>query len=228
MRPSRTFLSWRMCAQQRVRREGPRVGDLAERDRQPDRCEMAAHAVAPPRPGTRPSRAERSKASRMPSATASPCSSASPNPVSASSAWPKVWPKLSSARSPSSRSSAATTAALAAQLLSTAPRRASPHRPSTSAGAVRLEPFEEGAVADEAVFHHLGIARQQLAPRQASRACRCRPAPAPAGGRRRPGSCRASCRSRSCRRPSCRPAPAAWSASARSRGRAAGSPRRSR
>ena len=44
-------------------------------------------------------------------ATASPCSSASPKPVSASSAWPKVWPRLSSARRPASRSSSATISA---------------------------------------------------------------------------------------------------------------------
>ena len=33
-------------------------------------------------------------------------------------------------------------------------------------GAMALQPVEEGQIADEAVFHHLGIAREQLAPRQ--------------------------------------------------------------
>ena len=55
-------------------------------------------------------------ASTMPIATASPCSRRSEKPAAASSAWPKVWPRLSSARSPVSRSSRATIAALARQL----------------------------------------------------------------------------------------------------------------
>ena len=33
-------------------------------------------------------------------------------------------------------------------------------------GAVGFQPGEEGRVADQAVFHHFGIARQQFAPRQ--------------------------------------------------------------
>ena len=55
----------------------------------------------------------------MPAATASPCSQV-PYPVPASMAWPKVWPKLSSARSPASRSSAATMRAFSSQLRRTA------------------------------------------------------------------------------------------------------------
>src|SRR5439155_8425466 len=47
-----------------------------------------------------PRAAEKSNASAMPAATASPCSSRSEKPVSASSAWPKVWPRLSRARLP--------------------------------------------------------------------------------------------------------------------------------
>jgi hypothetical protein len=50
----------------------------------------------------------------MPAATPSPWSSLSEKPASASSAWPKVWPRLSSARVPVvSRSSAVTIRALA-------------------------------------------------------------------------------------------------------------------
>ena len=33
-------------------------------------------------------------------------------------------------------------------------------------GAMTFQPIEEGQIADEAVFHHLGIAGEQLAPRQ--------------------------------------------------------------
>ena len=56
----------------------------------------------------------------MPIATPSPCSSRLENPVAASSAWPNVWPRLSSARSPVSVSSRSTTPALARTLAATA------------------------------------------------------------------------------------------------------------
>jgi hypothetical protein len=62
----------------------------------------------------------------MPMATPSPWNRRSEKPVAASSAWPKVWPRLSSARSPVSRSSRATIAALARQEVATACSRAAP------------------------------------------------------------------------------------------------------
>ena len=87
------------------------------------RCAMTRSASSLP---IRPRRAENSKASDMPSPTASPCSSLSEKPAAASKAWPKVWPRLSSMRSPVSRSSRATMAALARQLTAMACSRAGP------------------------------------------------------------------------------------------------------
>ena len=59
-------------------------------------------------------------------ATPSPWNSRSEKPVAASSAWPKVWPRLSSARSPVSRSSRDTIAALARHEVAIACSRAAP------------------------------------------------------------------------------------------------------
>ena len=100
----------------------------------------------------------------MPSATASPCSSRSEKPAPASSAWPKVWPRLSSARSPVSRSSRATIAALARQLdrdRVLARRAAGEH-----VLPVGFQPGEEAGIAEQAVFGDLGIAGAELALRQ--------------------------------------------------------------
>ena len=102
----------------------------------------------------------------MPAATASPWSSLSENPASASSAWPNVWPRLSRARLPVvSRSSSATIRALAATECAMAYSRAA-GSPASSFCAVRLAPFEEGEIVDQAVFDDLGVARAQLARRQ--------------------------------------------------------------
>src|SRR5213082_3215585 len=64
----------------------------------------------------------------MPTATPSPWNRRSEKPVAASSAWPNVWPRLSSARSPVSRSSRETTPALARQEVAIACSRAEPPR----------------------------------------------------------------------------------------------------
>ena len=139
--------------------------------------------------GQRPSRTESAAASTMPSATASPCSSARHSRRAPRSAWPKVWPRLSSARAPllalvgsrpappwrgSSRGSRAAAA------------RASP---ASSAAPVPLEPGEEVRPVDHAVLDHLGVARPQL-PRPAGSPARRYPrAPGAAGGSCRSGSC---------------------------------------
>ena len=103
----------------------------------------------------------------MPSATASPCSSRSEKPVSASSAWPKVWPRLSKARLPLvSRSSSATIAALAATLIGDGVVRAPPASPASSAAPFASHQAKKSGVADQAVFDDLGIAGAQLARRQ--------------------------------------------------------------
>src|SRR5262249_12657045 len=73
-----------------------------------------------------PRLAENAKASVIPSAIASPCNRRSEKPAAASSAWPKVWPRLSSARSPTSRSSRPTIAAFMRQLTAMACSRAEP------------------------------------------------------------------------------------------------------
>ena len=112
--------------------------------------------------GQRPRRAERSKASWQPIATASPCSRRSEKPVAASSAWAKVWPRLRSARSPSSVSSRATIAAFISQERRTAWSRAAGVAVA-QAGAVRLQPAEEGGVAEEAVLRHLAVAGEEVA-----------------------------------------------------------------
>jgi len=61
-------------------------------------------------------------AMHMPAAIASPCNQL-PYPCAVSIAWPKVWPRFSSARTPASRSSAATMRALLAQQRATACER---------------------------------------------------------------------------------------------------------
>ena len=102
----------------------------------------------------------------MPSATASPCSRREPNPVSASRAWPKVWPKLRRARSPSSRSSPATISAFIAQLVITARRSARGNQIADGA-ALGFEPSKKLGVPDQAVFDDFGVAGEKLAVRQA-------------------------------------------------------------
>ena len=67
-------------------------------------------------------------------------------------------------RSPVSRSSRATIAALARQLTAMACSRAWPA--GEQVAPVGVEPFEEVGVAEQAVFHHLGIAGAELALRQ--------------------------------------------------------------
>ncbi len=107
-----------------------------------------------------PSFAENCAASVMPIETPSPWNRRSEKPVAASSAWPKVWPRLSSARSPVSRSSRETTPALARQEVAIACSRAEP--PLKDVGMVLLQPGEEGFVTEHAVFGDFGIAGAEL------------------------------------------------------------------
>src|SRR5215472_13023894 len=97
----------------------------------------------------------------MPSATASPCSRRSEKPAAASKAWPNVWPRLRSCRSPDSRSSRATIAALARQLVAIARRST-----GEDLAPARLQPVEERCIVDQAVFRHLGVAGAELARRK--------------------------------------------------------------
>ena len=101
---------------------------------------------------------------RMPSATASPCNSRSENPAAASNAWPKVWPRLSSARSPVSRSSRETMPALPRQHTAMAFSRAGPPA-NTSCQFASSQPKNAG-IAKQSVFRDLGIAGAKLALRQ--------------------------------------------------------------
>ena len=107
----------------------------------------------------------------MPSPIASPCSSRSEKPAAASNAWPKVWPRLSSMRSPVSRSSRATIAALACTLLSTAYSRGAATLPRAGPPAntsrqLASSHSKKCSVAEQPVLHHLGIAGAELALRQ--------------------------------------------------------------
>ena len=100
--------------------------------------------------------------STMPAATASPCSHVAVA-CAASIAWPNVWPKFSSARSPVSRSSAATIAALIAQLAMDRVRRARPRRCASSVGMFASSHAKNVGVADRAVLDHFGEPGAQLA-----------------------------------------------------------------
>ena len=95
-------------------------------------------------------------------ATPSPCSRRSEYPVAFSSAWQKVWPRFSSARSPSSVSSRDTIPAFISTDRVTARSRAA-LSPVAQSRAVAFQPVEERGVAEKAVFHHLAIARQEVA-----------------------------------------------------------------
>ena len=88
-----------------------------------------------------------------------------------------------------SRSSSATIRALAATECAMAYSRAA-GSPASSVVAVRLAPFEEGEIVDQAVFDDFGIARAQLAGGQRVEHVAGRSAPARAGGTRRSNSCR--------------------------------------
>ena len=106
------FLSRRIRAS-RSPPSRPSGNDTGSPSRSSSRCKRSASAS-----GAIPSRAESRAASTMPTATASPWFRPPPAPAypcSVSMAWPKVWPKLSRARSPCSSGSRATTAALQAQ-----------------------------------------------------------------------------------------------------------------
>ena len=161
------------------------LGDIGSAGRPPQDGAIARSASAC---GSRPRRAENSNASAMPIATASPCSSRSEKPAAASSAWPKVWPRLSSARSPVSRSSRATIAALARQLVRDRRARARDRRRTRRASWPRARRRRRRRRSGR-ISRPRHSRRGTRAP-AACRAARCRRPPGSAGGRRRPGSCR--------------------------------------
>src|SRR5579883_2571810 len=126
--PRLTFLSWAISAisvsaSARPSWANPAISCRWVGSPASARCRSIRTASAG---GIMPSDAENSAASTMPIATPSPWNSRSEKPVTASSAWPNVWPRLSSARSPVSRSSRATMAALARQEVAIACSRAAP------------------------------------------------------------------------------------------------------
>src|SRR5690606_855788 len=123
--PRETFLSWAMNARS-ASASGKPPGTSARRQGNPTSRKCFSTRVASSGLA-RFMRAENRCASAMPIATASPCTSLAPSyPTAASSAWPKVWPRLSSALSPVSNSSRATTSALARHDCAMASIRAAP------------------------------------------------------------------------------------------------------
>jgi ElaB/YqjD/DUF883 family membrane-anchored ribosome-binding protein len=102
----------------------------------------------------------------MPAATPSPWSSLSEKPVSASSAWPKVWPRLSK------RALAGGLALVLADDAGLGGDRVGDRIFARGgiAGEQRrgigLAPFEEGEIVDQAVFDDFGIAGAELARRK--------------------------------------------------------------
>ncbi len=167
--PAARFLSCRMWAASRS--PCPAARDRASDVGKPTRCEMRSDALAHPQRRKARARRRSGRRARMPSATASPWSRRSEYPVSASSAWPKVWPRLSKARRPLvSRSSSATIARLARDGWPRSPARArrdrrrapSRHCPRTRRTSPRS--------LDQRIFDDLGIAGAQLPRRRACRA----------------------------------------------------------
>ena len=80
-------------------------------------------------------------------------------------AWAKVWPKLSSARSPRSNGSRSTIAALCAQLRAIASASAVSSR-REQRRRIGVEPVQERRIDDRAVLDHLREAGAQFARRQ--------------------------------------------------------------
>src|SRR5262249_44057481 len=161
--PRLTFLSWAMSS---IRRSAP------GRPPGTDETWMGRPTAARWR-STRsasagdssPRLAENAKASAIPSAIASPCNRRSEKPAAASSAWPKGWPRLSSARPPPhSAPVPANDRALQAE----APRDGVPARGAAckQLPPIRLQPGEEASIPDQSVFGDFGIARAELACRQ--------------------------------------------------------------
>ena len=139
-------------------RAASRAGSTSVRTGSPTAARWAI-ARAASSGGQRPRATDSSNAIAMPIATASPCG----RPVSASIAWPKLWPKLSRARRP-----------FGVALVAGDERRLGAHAgldrvqprrlvAGEQGRAVRLAPGEEARIADQAVFDHLGIAGAQLA-----------------------------------------------------------------
>ena len=93
MRPLSTFLSSACARAPRRRRRSGRASGSPALSQQPPRCARTRAG------SSQPSSLRHRAAITMPSATASPCSQRR-SPPRASIAWPNVWPRFSSARSP--------------------------------------------------------------------------------------------------------------------------------
>ena len=141
--------------QRSARAPGPRTGN-------PARFDSVAHPLDVVSAQWTHAAHDSSAAITMPAATASPCSQ-SPYPAPASMAWPKVWPKLSSARWPGFALVVGDDARL--QLA------AAPHGVDQSARGRAPAVFstfassqsDERRIEREAVLDHLGEAGAQLA-----------------------------------------------------------------
>ncbi len=162
--PRDTFLSWAIDRHQPRRRQADRAGISAIRQGSPTarRCvstRAASSGLA------RLSREEKRCASAMPMATPSPWTRRVPSYcVAASSAWPNVWPRLSSARSPVSNSSRATTSALARQASAMASPLSGP--PAKTFSQFASSQAKKSGPVDQPVFGEFGIAGAEFADRQ--------------------------------------------------------------
>ena len=160
--PPFTFLSWAI-SRSSASGAGLSPGIAAISVGRPTAARCRSTRAASPA-GQSPRSTEKVKASRMPMAIASPCS----EPVGiAGEGFERVTEGVAeieqSARALLLRSSAATMAALARALVSTAWRRSAPGVRRRFPRPIRFEPGEERRIAEQPVFHHLGIAGTELA-----------------------------------------------------------------
>ncbi len=156
----------------------------------------------------------------MPSPTASPCRSLSEKPAAASNAWPNVWPRLSSI--------AVAGLALVARHDRRPWRGSSPRwrvratgPPANRSRQLASSHSKKSGVAEQAVFHHFRIAGAEFALRQSVEQRRVGDHQDRLIERADQVLALTGVDRRSCRRPKNRPAPAASSAPARNRHRAA-------
>ena len=185
--PRLTFLS---CAIRSIRRSasGRCARNLRDAGRQSGRRQMANDPLGVRRLPMRPRRAENSKASAMPSATPSPCAQAIGEAGGGLERMAEGVAEIEQRP----------LAGLALVARDDRRLHAAAHRDRMLARRpageqvlpVRFEPGEEGGVAEQPVFRDFGIAGSGTRAAAACRAARCRRPPAPAGGRRRSGSCR--------------------------------------
>ena len=167
-----------------------KAGDILQTGRQADCGKVTLRRAPHPIRGIMPELRGKFRRQHHADGNASPWNSRSEKPVAASSACPKVWPRLSSARSPFSRSSRATIAALARQEVAMACSRAG------AAGeniGVSWPPARRRRLRRRARrIWRPRHSRRGTGAATACRAPRCRRSPAPAGETRRAGSCPAA------------------------------------